>query len=78
MSGCYSGDPSNLDSNWTEDSVPISEVSVFLGFNSMQELLFLAKKVSLIREVSSFQREGSTNNYYLLEWKHCFWYCCLS
>ena len=55
MSGCYCGDPSNLDSNWTEESVSISEVSVFRVFLGMQEL-FLAKKVSLIREVSSFQR----------------------
>ena len=44
----YSGTPSNPDTNGTEESVHISEVSLFQGLNCMQELFLGKEKVSLL------------------------------
>ena len=40
--------PSNLDTNGTEESVHISEVSLFQGSHCMQELFLGKEKVSLL------------------------------
>ena len=44
-----------MNTNGTEESVRISEVSLFQGLNCMQELFVEKEKGVPIREVSSFQ-----------------------
>ena len=46
---------SNLDTNETEESVRISEVSLFQEFNCMQELLLGKEKVSLLERCPRFR-----------------------
>jgi hypothetical protein len=60
---------SNPDTNGTEESVHITEVSLFQGLNRMQEQ-FLGEKVSLL-EVSSFQGLNIMQELDLEEKKMC-------
>ena len=56
--GSFTAEPSDMNTNGTEESVHIREVSLFQGLNCMQEQFLEKEKGVPIREVSLFQERG--------------------